>query len=197
VAAPSLQRVFLLSPARAGGQRMGYLLRPNPGFELAREFQRGGAPLGELFQFASGLYFRGKLTYAKAFGRGLVIAPGRGLLDPETRVSVADLRAMGEVPVDLAEDRYRLPLENAVRELAAAGGEVVLLGSIATGKYADVLLDAFGDRLLFPSEFVGRGDMSRGGLLLRAARAGVELTYSTLRGAIRHGKRPPKLPRLR
>jgi hypothetical protein len=189
-------KVFLLSPARAGGQRMGLLFRPGAGFALAREFQRGGAPLGDLFQFASGLYFRGKLTYARAFGAGLVIAPGRGLLPPDTHVMPQDLREMGEVPVDIADQRYRAPLERDVRALAAGGSEVVLLGSIATGKYADILLDALGDRLLFPREFVGRGDMSRGGLLLRAARAGVELEYETLRGAIRHGKRPPRLPRL-
>ena len=71
----------------------------------------------------------------------------------------------------------------------------MLLGSIATGKYADVLLDILGDRLLFPPSFVGRGDMSRGGLLLRCVRAGMELPYEPLRGAIRHGPRPPKLPR--
>jgi hypothetical protein len=175
---------------------MGLLLRPAAGFALARDFQRKGAPLGELFQFASGLYFRGKLAYARAFGEGKVIAPGRGLLSPDTEISPAELREMGEVPVDIEDLRYRVPFERDVRALVAAQGEVVLLGSIATGKYADVLLDALGDRLLFPREFVGRGDMSRGGLLLRAARARVELEYQPLRGAIRHGKRPPRLPRI-
>jgi hypothetical protein len=189
-------KVFLLSPARAGGQRMGLLFRRGAGFALARDFQARGAPLGELFQFASGLYFRGKLAYASAFGTALVIAPGRGLLPPDAQVTPAELREMGEVPVDLADARYREPLERDVRTLAAAASEVVLLGSIATGKYADVLLEALGDRLLFPREFVGRGDMSRGGLLLRAARWGVELEYETLRGAIRHGKRPPRLPKI-
>jgi hypothetical protein len=189
-------KVFLLSPARASGQRMGLLFRPGAGFALARDFQARGAALGELFQFASGLYFRGKLAYARAFGSGLVIAPGRGLLHPETRLMPAELRAMGEVPVDLSDARYRLPLERDVAALSKAGGQVVLLGSIATGKYADVLLEALGDRLLFPREFVGRGDMSRGGLLLRAARSGVELEYEPLKGAVRHGKRPARLPRL-
>jgi hypothetical protein len=174
---------------------MGLLFRPGAGFALARDFQREGAALGELFQFASGLYFRGKLAYARQFGTGMVIAPGRGLLDPATRLLPAELRAIGEVPIDLTDRRYRLPLERDVRALARSAGEVVLLGSIATGKYADVLLEALGDRLLFPSEFVGRGDMSRGGLLLRAVKAGVELEYEPLEGAVRHGKRPPKLPR--
>jgi len=74
---------------------------------------------------------------------------------------------------------------------------VVLLGSIATGKYSDILMEIFEDRLFFPIEFVGRGDMSRGGLLLRRVREGRELEYQPVRGAIRRGKRPPKLERPR
>ncbi len=74
--------------------------------------------------------------------------------------------------------------------------EVVLLGSIASDKYVDLLLDVFDDRLLFPVDFVGRGDMSRGGLLLRSARSGTELSYGPVRGAVRRGPRPPRLPRL-
>jgi hypothetical protein len=198
-------RVFLLSPARAGGERMGLLLNPRAGFALAWEFQQKGAAVGEVFQFASGLYFRGKLAYARAFARpprgaagGLAIVPGRGLMDVEERITADELRAIAEVPVDLRDARYR---EALVRDALALSrklgkrGEAVLLGSIATGKYADVLVDIFGDRLLFPPSFVGRGDMSRGGLLLRCVRAQMELPYSPLRGAIRHGPRPPKLPR--
>ncbi len=58
------------------------------------------------------------------------------------------------------------------------GLEVVLLGSVATGKYVDVLLEALGDRLVFPIEFLGRGDMSRGAMLLRAVREERELEYA-------------------
>jgi hypothetical protein len=72
-------------------------------------------------------------------------------------------------------------------------GEVVLLGSVATGKYVDVLLEHFGQRHCFPADFVGRGDMSRGGLLLRCAVDRSELTYISVAGAVRKGKRPPKL----
>ena len=71
----------------------------------------------------------------------------------------------------------------------------VLLGSIASGKYVDVLLEVFGSRLCFPAEFAGRGDMSRGGLMLRCVASGEELGYVPLVGAERHGKRPPKLTR--
>jgi hypothetical protein len=58
----------------------------------------------------------------------------------------------------------------------------------------DVLLQIFGSRLTFPLAFVGRGDMSRGGLLLRSAAAGAELQYVPVLGTKRHGPRPPKLP---
>src|SRR5438067_10666473 len=198
-------RVFLLSPARAGGERMGLLLNPRAGFALAWEFQQKGATLGEVFQFASGLYFRGKLAYARAFARpprgaagALAIVPGRGLMDVEERITADELRAIAQVPVDLRDARYR---EALVRDAVALSrrlgkrGEAVLLGSIATGKYADLLVDIFADRLLFPPSFVGRGDMSRGGLLLRCVAPSMELPYAPLRGAIRHGPRPPKLPR--
>jgi hypothetical protein len=59
-------------------------------------------------------------------------------------------------------------------------------------------MDLFGDRLVFPREFIGRGDMSRGGLMLRAVRAGVELEYASIAAKeVRTGKRPPKLERLK
>ncbi len=74
---------------------------------------------------------------------------------------------------------------------------MVLLGSIASQKYVAVLGAVFGSRLLFPRDFVGRGDMSRGGLLLRAARAGAELAYESVLGAERRGKLPPRLAPVR
>jgi hypothetical protein len=198
-------RVFLLSPARAGGERMGMLLSPRAAFPLARAVQGEGAPLGEVFRFASGLYFRGKLAYAEAFARpppgapgALVIVPGGGLVPTSVRVGAGDLRAMAAVPVDAAHPTFRAPLERDALALAGAlgpRGEAVLLGSIATDKYVAPLLAILSDRLLFPVAFVGRGDMSRGGLLLRAARAGVELELAPVRGAVRHGPRPPRLPR--
>ena len=59
-----------------------------------------------------------------------------------------------------------------------------------------MLTAIFGERLRFPIDFVGRGDMSRGGLLLRKASEGVELPYEAVLGAVLHGARPPKLPPL-
>ena len=77
---------------------------------------------------------------------------------------------LGEVA--LTNPRYRNPLETHARALDEAAGPgtcYVLLGSIASDKYVNVLTRILGERLLFPTDFVGRGDMSRGGLMLRAA----------------------------
>lgn len=206
-APPRRHRIFLLSPANVGGERAGLVLRPGASFALARSVQSpDGAPLGDVFRLASGLYFRGKLAYAEAFARAprgvpgvLVITSTRGLLPSAARVTSADLRAMAEVPIDPRDPRFRAPLERDAALLAKAAprAEVVLLGSIASGKYVDVLLPIFAERLLFPSAFVGRGDLSRGGLLLRCARAGVELGCAPVGSAVRHGAPPPRLPPLR
>src|SRR5437870_5647388 len=111
-------RIFLLSPANCNGRRGAQVLSPQSKSEAAQRLRStDGIPLGDLFSFVSGLYFRGKLTYARHFA----------------------------APPDV---------DNPV---------------------------------------VGRGDMSRGGLLLRQAAADVELTYVPIAGAVRHGPRPPKL----
>lgn len=205
--AAAMHRIFLLSPASAAGARMKMLLRKGADFELARAVQSHGAPLGDVFSFASGLYFRGKQSYARCYGNpprgeapGLVIAPGRGIVSLDVVVTAEDIREMGEVPVDPREPLYRGPLSRDAQGLSERLGprdEVVLLGSVASAKYTAILLEVFGDRLLFPSEFVGRGDMSRGGLLLRAVADGSELEYRPVRGATLRGARPPKLPKLR
>jgi hypothetical protein len=204
-----VQRVFLLSPAYCGGRRAGIVLGDNAQFDLACRLRDGGAPLGEVFAFLSGLYFRGKLAYARAFARpprgvrrALVITPSRGLRDADEPISTSCLREFAAVPVDVREERYRGPLLRDALKLAkrlADDGEVVLLGSVATEKYIALLLPIFGARLRFPGAFVGRGDMSRGGLLLRCVREGRELDYEPV-GGTRHGPRPAKLeplPRVR
>jgi hypothetical protein len=201
-------RIFLLSPARCDGERAKLLLNPRAEFPLARALrQPEGVEIGEVFSFLSGLYFRGKLAYARAFARPHADAPGtlvitteRGLVPPHERVRSEDLCAFAEVDIGGKDERYLAPLRRDVDTLAGRvgdGDEVVLLGSIATGKYADTLLSSLGDRLVFPKEFVGRGDMSRGGLLLRQVREGCELEYTPVAGAVRHGVRPPKLSPLR
>src|SRR5262245_6787738 len=208
-----MARVFLLSPANCAGVRAQMVMRPAAGFDLARRLRSpAGVPLGEVFSFMSGLYFRGKLTYARAFaaapdpacphtGEGVfVITPGAGLTPPSTHVTIADLRRFAGVSIDHDEPRYHRPLTSAGRALSRRLGpdcEVVLLGSVASAKYAKVLAPVFGARLKFPLAFVGRGDMSRGGLLLRATAAGRELDYVSLVGAVVHGQRPPRLAPLR
>jgi hypothetical protein len=200
-----VETVFLLSPAYCGGRRATYLLRDGATISLAAKLRENTLTLGEAFSFMSGLYFRGKLEYTRAFGRhsppGLVITPTRGLLPPESVVTATLLREFAAVDVDAADDRYRAPLVESVSSLKRAippDARVVLLGSIATGKYVDVLTRALGDCLHFPSDFVGRGDMSRGGLMLRSVGSGVELAYARLRADVRrHGARPPKLEPLR
>jgi len=185
-------RVFLLSPAHCGGKRAGLLMRPQATFDLARRLREGGAGIGEVFSFMSGLYFRGKMAYSAAFahppagGPGVsVIVPGIGLAPPDHRVDLAGLRLIAQIPVDLAEDRYRLPLVHDAQQLAeklGAQGQVVLLGSLATPKYLEPLREVFGDRLRYPADFVGRGDMSRGSLMLRCAKENRELTYVGVSG---------------
>ena len=193
----------MLSPASTHGRRSKLLFNENASFDLAVALRTRGTTVGEAFSFLSGLYFRGKLTYARAFAQPprdipsvLVITPDRGLVSPDLRITLADLRAFSESPVDTTNPRYRDALERDARgidEAVKGDVEVILLGSIATGKYVDVLLDIFGERLLFPQEFVGRGDMSRGGLLLRCVDTMTELTYVPVAGAMRKGSRPPKL----
>jgi hypothetical protein len=191
----SASTIFLLSPAHCGGKRAGMLLRSEADFDLANRFRDEGAPLGEVFSFLSGLYFRGKLAYSSRFGhsppnlpQALVITTGRGLVDPDTRVCPADLKAFADVPIDPRDSRYSQPLKSDARRLGvslAADARVVLLGSIATSKYVEILLAELGNRLHFPDPFVGMGDMRRGALMLRAAAAGEELSYIPAAGALR------------
>jgi hypothetical protein len=200
------QRIFLLSPANAAGLRANLLVGENAKSLLAQRLRETGATLGEVFTFISGLYFRGKLAYAEAFAEppegltGIYVITACGGLIPAGRLlTTAELREISSVPIDANNPRYRKPLERDARilfELIDEHCEVVLLGSIATSKYVEPLLGIFGERLLFPMEFVGRGDMSRGGLMLRCAREGTQLTYVAVASAVRHGIKPPKLAKL-
>jgi hypothetical protein len=203
---PVPPRVFLLSPARLNGERARLLFEPVTMFPVARALRSDeGAPLGEVFSFLSGLYFRGKLAYAEAFARlpaklksgVFVITTNRGLVPASNRITLEGLAAFAAVDIVQSSEPFRVPLQRDAEALAQAlgrHGEPVLLGSIATAKYVDVLMAVFGNRLLFPAEFVGRGDMSRGGLMLRCVEQGTELTYVPVQGAMRRGTRAPRLP---
>jgi hypothetical protein len=206
-------RVFLLSPANCSGLRAKMVLSERAQFDLAQRLRSGeGVAIGEVFAFISGLYFKGKLAYSLEFARppepgapiagsgALIITPSAGLRPVETRVDADALRAFAGVDIATNDPRYRAPLLASAKALDDEVGpdcDVVLLGSIASAKYVDVLTEVFGQRLRFPIEFVGRGDMSRGGLMLRCVRAREELTYVPVVGAVRHGPRPPKLSPVR
>src|SRR6202158_4353089 len=141
-------RVFLLSPANVAGKRAKMLLNPNANFELAQRLRTGdGVPLGEAFAFMSGLYFRGKLAYARAFAVApdgcagvLIITSNSGLVSADALVTPADLQAYCDVPIDARENRYTQPLVRDAAALAASCANdcsVVVLGSVASGKYVD------------------------------------------------------------
>ncbi len=199
----AVHRIFVLSPAHCGGERAKLLFNERAQFDLARRLRLKTVPLGEVFSFLSGLYFRGKMAYAKTFAKpppGLpgifIITTNRGLLDAETPVDLKQLQNFSKVDIDEKDLRYRRPLLREAKNIRAAMKaecDVVLLGSVATGKYVDVLQKVFGEQLRFPADFIGRGDMSRGGLMLRCAADRSELEYISITGAVRRGKRPQKL----
>jgi hypothetical protein len=185
-------KIFLLSPASTSGVRAKQLMSPNAKFDAARLYRsEEGVPIAVAFAFMSALYFRGKIAYALHFARAAegtgygiyIIAPGFGLVPPDWRITPERMKTMAKTPVDATKRAYRKPLERDATTLAAqlgADAEVVLLGSVASGKYVDILWPIFRDRLRFPATFAGLGDMSRGGLMLRAVRANRELEYTTL-----------------
>ena len=118
-------RIFLLSPAHCGGERARLVLRNEARFDLARRLRTPeGAALGEVFSFLSGLYFRGKLTYASSFARPpagvagvLVITPCEGLQPPDLRVGVPHLQRYAKVDIAADDRRYREPLLRDARSL--------------------------------------------------------------------------------
>jgi len=198
------KRIFLLSPANAGGWRAQTILNGRSRSDLAKKLRsERGATVAEVFTFLSGLYFRGKIAYANAFAHpangipgAFVITPTRGLVDAKKRIRLGDLREFAGAKTDENDSRYRRPLERDAKQLAkklSPQTDVVLLGSIASGKYVKVLLAILKERLRFPADFVARGDMSRGGLLLRCAVDRQELRYIGVEGAVVNGKRPAKL----
>jgi hypothetical protein len=181
------QYIYLLSPAFSGGRRAQMLLNANAQFDLAQRLRAGGISLGEAFVFMSPLYFAGKLKYASVFSSQMEQIPGtliitacRGLLRPETVVNAEELREICGEAIMAKNPKYRDPLERDLRTLSEAIGErrrVVLLGSIATRRYIPVLMEALGERLLVPENFVGMGNMQRGALLMRCWRDKQQLKY--------------------
>jgi hypothetical protein len=196
-------RIFLLSPANVAGKRAKMLLNRGASFELAHRLHTGRkVTLGEAFSFMSGLYFRGKLAYARTFAYppdrlsgAYVITSNLGLVPPDTLITAEELALFSRDRIDAQNKGYSEPLVCTASALANASHDCsfILLGSVASRKYTEHLLPIFGENLQFPLEFVGRGDMSRGGLLLRSAAANQLLNHVPVGGALLRGKRPPKL----
>ncbi len=193
-------RIFLLSPANLKGVRGQRLLHSRTHSELGDRLRVQGATLAELFCHTSSLYFRGKLAYARFFARtptGFegchIITSSRGLLGPDTVVDMETIQELASgAEIDLEDDRYRIPLLRDAARLETTlpqDCQVVLLGSVATEKYVAPLKEVFGRRLVFPTAFIGRGDMSRGGLLLRSVRENRELAYASAQVHRRKGAR--------
>jgi hypothetical protein len=200
-----VNRIFLLSPANCNGVRAGWIFRPEARSELARRLRTPeGASLAEVFSFFSALYFRGKLAYARTFAQPpvpssgvLLITATAGLMPDGALVRMSTLRGFSRVPINVKNRRYRNALLRGVKQLAREIGpdcEVVLLGSIATGKYLDILNQALGQQLRVPAEFVGLGDMSRGALLLRCVKEQRQLNYITVAAASERCLRPRVTP---
>ena len=191
-------RLFLISPATAHGPRAQALRRHDSRSSLAQRLREEGVPLGDVFSFVSGLYFRGKLEYARAFahapgdeaGGVYIITMTDGLVSSDARVSSQDLERYARC--EGGPTTAVSTLEATARSLAGRIGElaeVVLLGSVGTGKYTDLLAPVFGERLLFPRDVLHIGQLARGALFLQRAREGKELEYVPVREIVRAGRR--------
>lgn len=180
--------LFLVSPANLSGLRAKQLASPRAKFATALKYQSPeGVPIADAFAFMSALYFRGKIAYARHFADPkdgvLIITSGYGLVPPDWALNEERMKRMQKIDVDVASRSYTKPLKDHAKQLASMlqpDSRVVLLGSVATGKYVDVLKPILGPWLRFPKVFAGLGDMARGGLMLRAVRADKELEYTTL-----------------
>ena len=164
-------------------------------------------PIGKVFTFLSGLYFRGKVAYAERFSAPMsasaslvapesvgawVITSNQGLLPLHAPIGLDDLQSFSRTPIALGEPRYEEPLRRDLSRLISddnSATEYVLLGSVSTDKYTEALVSILGERVLFPVEFLGRGDMSRGALMLRHSRAGEELAYAPLADVLKPRKK--------
>ena len=184
--------MFLLSPANCRGRRAQQVLSPKATFSVAARLRGEGVPIGELFAHMSGLYFRGKITYARKFGRAFVITPDQGLIPAETTITSQVLIRFADAEIDLGNPGYRTPLEQTARALgdeAGADAQFVLLGSIASEKYVQVLSAIFGSRLVFPADVrrARRHEPRRGAAARRRRVAGARVHSG-------HRRRPPRSP---
>ena len=151
--------IFLLSPASCSGKRAGLVFNPKARFEVAQRLRSPeGAPVGDVFTFLSGLYFRGKLAYARRYARPpegtpgvLIITAGAGLVEAEEPVTLRHLERFARVPIDAGEQRYRRPLARRAQPGGARGrmrGRAARLDRERQVRGHPGKI--FGERLLFP-----------------------------------------------
>jgi hypothetical protein len=171
------KKIFLLSPANASGKRAGYLTSGKS--SLSTEFRSTeGCALSEAYAFMSSLYFRGKLAYSQKYGdQSFIITPGFGLVSLDWKLTASRFSQIRETQVSAKSPVYVDPFRRDAEKIAALDSQIILLGSIATGKYLDVLKPIFGSNLFYPEKFKSLGDMSRGAMMLNSCREGVELDY--------------------
>ena len=128
-------RVFLLSPANCGGSRARQLLSPRAAFPLAERLRSAdGAPLGDVFAFVSGLYFRGKLAYARRFAvaprpgdptgaAGIhVITAMEGLASPDRLITSAVLNGFAGQEISAENQAFSGPLARSAGALRDGRG---------------------------------------------------------------------------
>ncbi|MCR4338633.1 MAG: hypothetical protein NUW01_01975 [Gemmatimonadaceae bacterium] len=104
-----MSSVFLLSPASTAGKRAAILMNPGAEFELAKRLRNDELTIGEVFSFLSGLYFRGKLAYARKFSATpesiFVVTSNRGLMLRSVRAG----KELDYIPVATAVRRGARP----------------------------------------------------------------------------------------
>ena len=150
-------------------------------------------------------YFSGTASRVSGIGLDMIAEEVRrrhGLAFPERPVGEPDLEPGGEYQWRRDGEYHLFNPENGfvhrfIGSLSGGplgGDNDYWKTQLESGWFHRFPFGVFGARLRFPIDFVGRGDMSRGGLLMRCAEAGRELEYAPVAGAVLHGARPPKLP---
>jgi len=120
------------------------LLRDQAALALAVRLCNEGVALGEAFSFMSGLYFRGKLSYAERFVQAangmpktLVITAGRSLMAPQTIIRAIDLAHFASVPIGHQVAAYFDPLSLDALELASMQSMQSSRGSRKSGSKSE------------------------------------------------------------
>ena len=176
-------RVFLLSPAHLGGERARILMRPEASFDLAarvrekrRCARRRDLRVSERALLPRQAHLRGRVRGGAASPRSRrpTSSPPTAGWPPCTSASITRARPRWAASTSTA----RRGLSQAARARRQEAGEADRRrrgGAARLGGVDEVHRRArarcSSARLVCPVDFVGRGDMSRGSLMLQARRA--------------------------